>query len=100
MAEAVGTKVTAEEFAKLPETNLPTELIDGEIIRMPSPKSIHQRIVREVFQLISRLVDGGEVFFAPLDVYLDEYNVVQPDIFWVSGPASKCKLGDDDYWHG
>lgn len=33
-------------------------------------------------------------------MYLDEYNTIQPDIFWVSGPDSLCKLGEEDWWHG
>ena len=33
-------------------------------------------------------------------VHLDKYNIVQPDVFWVSGKDSKSKLGDDGYWHG
>ena len=100
MAEAVQTKVTAEEFARLPETNLPTELIDGEIIRIAAPKDVHQGISIALLQKLLGLIDGGVLRYSPSDVYLDEYNVVQPDIFWVSGPDSKCKLGEDDTWHG
>lgn len=100
MAQAVQTRVTAAEFAKLPETNLPTELIDGEIITMPSPKTPHQRSLGDLYRFLHQIVEGGELFVAPLDVYLDDFNVVQPDIFWVSGPDSRCKLGEDGYWHG
>jgi Uma2 family endonuclease len=94
------TRITAQEFARLPETNLPMELIDGEIITMASPKNRHQGIAARLFTLIQNSNSGGTLLFAPMDVYLDDLNVVQPDIFWVSGEQSICKLGADDYWHG
>jgi len=100
MAQAIRERITAAEYAQMPETNLPVELIDGEIIEMPSPKTEHQQISGNLYSLIKTLIPGGSVFYSPLDVHLDEYNVVQPDIFWVSGQESLCKLGKDGYWHG
>ena len=50
----------------------------------PSPTVIHQRLVRLVFKLLERSIPNGEVFFAPLDVYLDEENVIQPHVLWVA----------------
>ena len=35
-----------------------------------------------------------------VEEHLDDENVVQPDVFWVSGVESLCKLGADGYWHG
>jgi Uma2 family endonuclease len=96
----VKTRITASDYALLPETTVPTELIDGEIFVSASPKEKHQKVVGQTFQLVSSLKKVGTVVFAPMDVYLDEHNVFQPDIFWVSGEASLCQLGSDDYWHG
>lgn len=100
MAEAIRTRITAAEYALRSETNRPTELIDGEIIELPMPKDPHQRFILQAVQVLLKLIAGGTLRFAPLDVYLDDFNMVQPDIFWVSGPESLCKLGDDDFWHG
>ncbi len=100
MAQTVQARITAAQYAHMPETNMPTELIDGEVIEMPSPKTDHQRISRRLFNLVQKLANGGELFYAPMDVYLDDLNVVQPDLFWVSGSGSLCQLGDDGYWHG
>jgi Uma2 family endonuclease len=100
MAEATRTRITAAEYGLLPETTRPRELIDGEIIEPPMPKDVHQKLLGLIYRLLLNLIPGGELRFAPVDVYLDDFNVVQPDIFWVSGPESRCKLGDDDYWHG
>jgi Uma2 family endonuclease len=35
-----------------------------------------------------------------MDVIFDDENTVQPDVFWISGANSLCKLGDDGYWYG
>jgi Uma2 family endonuclease len=85
------TKITADEFFQLPETNLPTELIDGEIIQMPSPIPEHQRALRRIVALVGRLIPNGEIFFAPLDVYFDDGNIVQPDLLWVA-ENSRCVI--------
>lgn len=101
MVEATQTRISAAEFAQLPETNIPTELIDGEVIVSPTPRNTHQKLVYGLAKLIEKLAAGkGAINISPLDVYLDEYNVVQPDVFWVSGAESPCQLGEDDYWHG
>ena len=43
---------------------------------------------------------SGKVVVSPMDVYLDDENVVELDVFWVSGEFSLCQLGSDGYWHG
>ena len=91
MTDQAQTRMTAAEFAQLPETNIPTELINGEIVVSPSPEAIHQRIARRLVRLLEDLITEGELFFAPMDVNLDEYNTVQPDIFWI-GPDSACHI--------
>lgn len=92
------TGITATEFRQLAESNSPTELIDGEVVVSPSPKREHQLIVGRLFRLLGDILTEGELLFAPMDLYLDERNVLQPDLFWVS-PDSPCQL-IDDYWHG
>lgn len=100
MVDATQTRLTAAEFEQLPETNTPTELIAGEVIMTPAPKYAHQKTVFVLAKLIEQLGPGGITCIAPIDVYLDEANVVQPDVFWVGGEESRAQLGDDGYWHG
>ena len=100
MAEAAGIRITAAEYAQLPETTQPMELIDGEVIELATPKDDHQKLLLNLVRILSGLIPGGELRFAPMDVYLDDLNVLQPDIFWVSGPDSRCKLSEDGWWHG
>src|SRR5215213_9581965 len=98
MAEITKTRMTAAEFMKLQESNLPIELIDGEVIVSPTPKFRHQKLIRLIVRILEEILKIGEIVISPMDVHLDDGNIVQPDIFWVSGPDSLCKLGEDDYW--
>jgi Uma2 family endonuclease len=104
MAQPAPIRMTASAFARLPESNLPTELLYGEIVVTPASKDPHQDVVLSAAIFLKGLAKqspgSGLVKVAPLDVYLDKYTVVQPDVFWVSGTRSRCKLGDDGYWHG
>jgi Uma2 family endonuclease len=103
MVNPVRIRMTAAEFMALPETSEPQELIDGEVVMSPAPKDRHQDVVGNAYTLLRGLsgrAGGGAVRMAPLDVHLDESNVVQPDVFWVSGESDRCRLGEDGYWHG
>jgi Uma2 family endonuclease len=79
-------KYTYEDYLKTPDDER-YELIEGELVMTPSPIPKHQRILRELeFEIIKfvKANDLGEVFYAPCDVYLDNENVVQPDILFIS----------------
>jgi len=84
MVDSVIETISAEQFLQLPETTVPTELIEGEIIVSPTPNIPHQRLVFKLAKLVEVVIPDGEIIIAPMDVYLDDNNVVQPDIFWVS----------------
>lgn len=78
-----------EMLAELPESNLPMELWDGELIMSPTPRPNHQRIVYRLAKLLEEFVTErklGEVFLSPLDVILSQRQVVQPDVFFISKP--------------
>ena len=63
------------------------ELIGGCLLMAPAPIPYHQWISKNIEYEIERFVREkklGRVFDAPCDVYLDEENVVQPDILFVS----------------
>jgi Uma2 family endonuclease len=100
MAQITQARVTAEEYFKLPETNQRVELLDGEIVTQMPPKHIHQRLVGLLYHLLLRLIQSGEIVLSPSAIHLDDENVPEPDLFWVSGSDSLCKLGEDDFWHG
>lgn len=75
-----------EAFQLMPEGTL-CQLINDVLIMSPAPTPRHQHFSKQIFKAIERLVelnDLGEVFFSPIDVYLNETNVFQPDIVFIS----------------
>lgn len=79
-------KFTYEDYLKTPD-DVRYELIEGELLMTPSPVPRHQRISRKIEFILEKFVtenDLGEIFYAPCDVYLDDENVVQPDILFIS----------------
>ncbi len=79
---------TYDEFAaESPETNLPTELWDGEIIMSAAPRPVHQRIAARTWKLLDEFVAArklGEAFISPIDVVMSGRQAVQPDVVFVS----------------
>lgn len=76
----------SELVAKLPAETL-CELIANKLFMSPAPNTEHQRIIRKLVQKFLNFVESkelGEIFFAPFDVIVDEANVVQPDIIFIS----------------
>src|SRR6266542_2906772 len=79
-------RYTYEDYEKLPE-GAPYQLIGGELVMTPSPVPYHQSVSRKIeFELIKFVEEKklGEVFDAPIDVYLSETETYQPDIIFIS----------------
>ena len=79
-------RYTYEDYLKTPEGER-YELIEGDLVMTPSPVTKHQRLSRHIAFAIDKFVTDhklGEIFIAPYDVCLDDENVVQPDILFVS----------------
>ena len=51
-------KLTYEDYASLPDDER-YELIDGELMPMPSPKEIHQRLILDLSWILRRLEEMG-----------------------------------------
>lgn len=80
-------RATVEEFWSLPESVLPVEYINGEIVMAPTPTVSHQSILGNLYVALYDFVKRnalGRVFPAPLDVVLTTGDVVQPDIFFIT----------------
>ena len=64
------------------------EIIEGDLLMTPpAPNIKHQFISRDLEFLLFQYVKEqalGEVAYAPIDVVLDDKNVVQPDIVFIS----------------
>ena len=49
----------------------------------PAPNSYHQAVLSRIYSQFAEQIDKpgkGYVFFAPIDVQLDEFNIVKPDL--------------------
>lgn len=74
---------TAEDYLQL-EEGLLAQLINGQLIVSPAPTPNHQRVIRNLYDALKALNPNGEVLFSPLDLYIDNTNVLQPDICYIS----------------
>lgn len=90
-----------EVFQQLPEGTL-AEVIHNTLYMSPAPTPSHQRLFLNLASGMHAFVSAqasGEIFIAPIDVYLDEASsVVQPDILFVPF-HSKIKI-DSGGLHG
>jgi hypothetical protein len=80
-------KLTYDDFVHFPEDGRRHELIDGEHYVTPSPNTRHQGISGNLYLLIANWLEEhpiGRVFFAPLDVVLSQFDVVEPDLLYLS----------------
>jgi Uma2 family endonuclease len=80
-------KLTYEDYRFIPDDGKRHELIDGEHVMSPSPNTKHQRIARALLTALTNFLRDhalGEVFIAPYDVVLSDFDVVQPDLVFVA----------------
>jgi Uma2 family endonuclease len=80
---------TVDDYVLLGETDTPCELINGDLIMSPAPNPYHQRVSKKLFKLLdASSANFGEVFYAPIDLYIDQKNVFQPDLLVISKTKS------------
>ena len=73
--------------AELPETNLPAELWEGELIMSPAPSFHHQKVALRFYKALDSWAAGhdlGEVVTAPIDMVLSEHQTTQPDVAFIA----------------
>lgn len=87
MAPQTSIKLTYEDYAAIPDDGRRHEIIDGEHYVNPAPNLRHQHVLANLAFFIRQHVltrHLGHLYFAPVDVLLDDTTVVQPDIVFVS----------------
>ncbi len=75
-----------EAFELMPEGTF-CQLVNDVLIMSPAPTPNHQSALGIIYEEISKFVRAqklGKIFFSPIDVYLNDKNVFQPDIVLVS----------------
>lgn len=90
--------VTYAEYKALDvDDNFLYELLDGELVQKSAPSPRHQKVLAELYDVVKAHVkanDLGTVLFAPVDVFLNEYNAPQPDLVFVA-KAREALITDD-----
>jgi Uma2 family endonuclease len=82
-----GQKLTYEDFLLFPDDGQRHELIDGEHYVTPSPNTKHQRVSGNIHLVIGSWLENhpiGRIFYAPLDVVFSNFDVVEPDLLYLS----------------
>ena len=88
--EATKRRVSFADLQRMPGDGNRSELYGGELHVVP-PVLFHQLVASRLYELLrdySREA-GGRVFFAPLDVVLTEYDVVEPDLIYCDSKAAE-----------
>ncbi len=94
-ADPTAVKLTYDDFVLFPDDGKRHELIDGEHYVTPSPSIRHQEISGRLHLLIGAWLEEhpvGKIFFAPLDVLLSKFDVVEPDLLYVSNERAATLL--------
>jgi Uma2 family endonuclease len=82
-----GVKLTYDDYVQFPDDGFRHELIDGEHYVTPTPRRKHQAIVMNLSGMIWTYLQQtpiGRVFGAPFDVILSHFDVVEPDLLYLS----------------
>ena len=84
---AAGVKLTYDDFLRFPDDGKRHELIDGEHYVTPSPNMKHQAVSGNLHFLMGSWLEQhpiGRVFYAPFDVVFTQFDVVEPDLMYMS----------------
>jgi Uma2 family endonuclease len=86
-SEPHGVRLTYDDFVQFPDDGLRHELIDGEHYVTPSPNLKHQAVLGNLHLVIGNWLAEhplGRLFFAPFDVVFTRFDVVEPDLLYMS----------------
>ena len=82
-----GMKLTYDDFVLLPDDGKRHELIDGEHYVTASPNTKHQQVSMDLTFLIRSWLEDhpiGRLFAAPYDIVLSHFDVVEPDLIYLT----------------
>ncbi len=89
------TVFTRADYMQLPE-GFPAQLIEGCLVKSPSPTYGHQFFIGRIYTRLRDLVGERRVVMAPCDIPLDELNVYQPDVVvWADAPPMDVQQDDN-----
>jgi Uma2 family endonuclease len=88
-------KLTYDDFLHFPDDGKRHELIDGEHYVTPSPNTKHQAVSGNLFFLLRRWLEQhpvGRVFYAPFDIVFTQFDIVEPDLLYMSNERAAAIL--------
>ena len=80
-------KLTYDDLLMLPDDGKRHEIVDGEHYVTPSPFTKHQTVSMNLTKIFVRYLDRhpiGYLLAAPMDVVFSDFDVVEPDLLFVS----------------
>jgi Uma2 family endonuclease len=89
--------INRHDYEGMPEGPPYYQVIEGDLLMSPSPNTFHQVIIGRIFAAFFvhlQTRPAGQVFIAPLDVFLDDINIYQPDMIFVSH-KSRAKIVEE-----
>jgi len=91
--EATKRRVSFADLQRMPDDGNRYELYDGELHVVPSPNLLHQIVAGRLYEVVREysVATGGVALFAPLDIVLTDYDVVEPDVLYF-GPKAIPRL--------
>jgi len=84
-------KATVQDYERL-EEGAPYQLIGGELIMTPSPTAFHQSIIYRLILKLGNFVEQkklGVILQSPIDVYLSDEDVYQPDLIFIRADRAR-----------
>jgi len=69
------------------DDNFYYELINGELVKKSAPAPRHQMIQANLFRLLGNFIFNnslGVILCAPVDVFVDDYSVPQPNLLFIA----------------
>lgn len=82
------TRLTYDDFLLFPDDGQRHELIGGAHFVTPSPNLRHQKLSGRLHLSLAEYLRAnpslGEVYYAPLDVVLSHWDIVEPDLLFVA----------------
>lgn len=84
-------RVSYDDLAQTPEDGRRYELYDGEVCVVPSPILLHQVVAMRLWRMLDDYATqtGGLAVASPMDVVFSQYDVVQPDIVFLTADSMR-----------
>ena len=82
----ISTKFTHADLLLMPDDGKRREIVDGDLFVTPSPTLGHQEISVRIFVAFLKYLEAhpiGKILYAPLDVILSPFDVLEPDLLFV-----------------